>query len=127
MSIGCACWVTAPDDTRVAILRKDVLNLHTDLQADVVLSVGLIEHFSPSDTRRPVLAHFDLLPLGRCTIQSFPALSPYATSGRNARSIEISGRRKRVAGRRERGDRVHGEVPWPLILTPQLIVAQKHA
>ena len=96
MSMGCAYWVTAPDDKRVAILHENVLKLHTDLQTDVVFSVGLIKHFSPIDTGArswPILT---------CSVRentlfnSFPALSPYATSGRNARVIEISGRRKRL-------------------------------
>ena len=78
----------------VHVLREDVLNLRTKLQADVVFSVGLIEHFTPKDTRRAVLAHFDLLRPGGCVILTFPTptrLYRVARCGRNAGIVEVPG------------------------------------
>ncbi len=41
--------------------RESVLSMSLPPKADVVFSVGLVEHFSPKDTREAVLAHFDVL------------------------------------------------------------------
>ncbi len=42
------------------------------IEADAVFSVGLIEHFDKSDTRRAIRSHFALLKPGGCAIISFP-------------------------------------------------------
>src|SRR5438067_2301531 len=41
-------------DARLQLHRGDVLNPDLDLQADLVLSVGLIEHFDPDGTAKAI-------------------------------------------------------------------------
>jgi putative flippase GtrA len=125
-----------PADETVSLLREDVLDLRTPLQADVAFSVGLIEHFDPADTRRAVLAHFEMLRPGGYAIVSFPTPTLLY---RLVRSLaEIAGvwrfpderplTRAEVLGvLRERGDVIHERLLWLLILTQRLIVARKHA
>ncbi len=52
--------------------RQSVLALSLDAQADLVFSVGLVEHFNPSETRKAIHAHFDVLRPGGVAIISFP-------------------------------------------------------
>src|SRR5688572_17935255 len=43
-----------------------------EMQADMAFSVGLIEHFSPVDTRKAILTHFDAVRPGGMVLISFP-------------------------------------------------------
>ena len=52
--------------------HQSVLALSLDAGADLVFSVGLVEHFNPSETRRAIHAHFDVLRPGGIAIISFP-------------------------------------------------------
>jgi len=45
----------------VRLHQQSVLDLSTAIKADIVFSVGLVEHFDATGTRQAVLAHFDLL------------------------------------------------------------------
>ena len=56
----------------IILHSADCLSLNFDLQADVVFSVGLIEHFKPAGTQRAIRAHFDLLKQGGIAIISYP-------------------------------------------------------
>lgn len=51
--------------------RQSVLALAPDERSDLVFSVGLVEHFDPENTRKAVLAHFDLLRPGGMVIITF--------------------------------------------------------
>lgn len=120
----------------VQVLREDVLDLQTSLQADLVFSVGLIEHFSPANTRRAVLAHFDLLRPGGHAIITFPTPTLLYRVARGAtellglwkfpderplRSAEV------LAIVRERGQVLQEKLLWPLVFTQALIVVRKQA
>src|SRR5262249_17358405 len=56
----------------VRLHLRSVLDLPLDIQADLVFSVGLIEHFDPAGTARAVQAHFDILRPGGTAIITFP-------------------------------------------------------
>ncbi|PYT11524.1 MAG: hypothetical protein DMG59_26130 [Acidobacteria bacterium] len=118
----------------LCLLQEDVLDLRTRLQADVVFSVGLIEHFSPADTRRAVLAHFQLLRPGGYAILSFPTPTLLYRVARGL--CEIAGlwkfpderplERDEVLGIvRDRGHVIHEKLLWPLVFTQHLIVVPK--
>ena len=118
----------------LCLLQEDVLDLRTRLQADVVFSVGLIEHFSPADTRRAVLAHFQLLRPGGYAILSFPTPTLLYRVARGL--CEIAGlwkfpderplERDEVLGIvRDRGHVIHEKLLWPLVFTQHLIVVRK--
>jgi len=51
---------------------ENVLGLELPVQADLVFSIGLIEHFDPAGTREAVNAHFRLLKPGGIAIVTFP-------------------------------------------------------
>jgi putative flippase GtrA len=57
---------------RVRLHQQDVTKLRLDVQADLVFSVGLIEHFDCAGTRAAIESHFRLLKPGGCAVISFP-------------------------------------------------------
>jgi putative flippase GtrA len=118
----------------VRLHQQSVLALSLAESADLVFSVGLVEHFDQRATREAVLAHFDALRPGGVAIITFPR--PTLLYRVTRRLIEIMGMWKfpdeRPLNRpevldavRERGDVVYQKLLWPLFLTQQLIVAKK--
>ena len=116
--------------------RQSVLALSIGAQADLVFSVGLVEHFTPSETRKAIHAHFDVLRPGGIAIISFPAPTMLYRLAR--RAIELLGMWKFhderalvpdevAASVCERGEVVFEKTLWPLVLTQELIVARKHS
>jgi SAM-dependent methyltransferase len=114
--------------------RESVLALSPDARADLVFSVGLVEHFDPENTRKAVLAHFDLLRPGGTVIITFP--TPTLLYRATRKLIEIAGLWKfhderplqppEVASAiRERGEILYEKMMWPLMLTQYLLVARK--
>jgi len=104
------------------------------MAADLVFSVGLVEHFKPSETRAAVLAHFDYLRPGGTAIITFPTPTPLyrVTRGfieelgmwrfpdeRPLRPQEV------MDAIRVRGEVIWEKMLWPLMLTQYLIVARK--
>jgi SAM-dependent methyltransferase len=120
----------------VHLHEQSVLAMSIEQPADVVFSVGLVEHFDPAGTRAAVLAHFDALRPGGTLIVTFPTPTLLYRMARGL--IEMAGMWKfhderpllpdEVAGAiRERGEVVFQKMLWPLILTQYLIVARKSA
>jgi glycosyltransferase involved in cell wall biosynthesis len=116
--------------------RQSVLELQMQAEADLVFSVGLIEHFDPEGTRKAVQAHFDVLRPGGVAIISFP--TPTLLYRITRRLIELLGMWKFhderpltlhevIASVEERGNMLRAKTLWPLLLTQELIVARKHA
>jgi putative flippase GtrA len=124
--------------------QSDVVHLHQqsvmamDLEqpADVVFSVGLVEHFDPEGTRAAVLAHFDALKPGGTLIVTFPTPTWLYRTTRGL--IEMIGMWKFHDERplkpeevaksiRERGEVLFEKTMWPLVLTQYVIVARKNA
>jgi SAM-dependent methyltransferase len=118
---------------KVRLHQQSVLGLSLDTRADVVFSVGLIEHFDAPRTRQAVLAHFDVLRPGGVAIITFPAptLLYRLTRGlsetlglwqfpdeRPLKPPEV------LAAVRERGEVLLVKTLWPLILTQTLIVVR---
>lgn len=118
----------------VRLHEKSVLGLSLDQKADLVFSVGLVEHFDPPKTRQAVLAHFTSLRAGGTAIITFP--TPTLLYRLTRRLIEAIGRWKFpderpltraevIATIRECGDVLHEKTLWPLMLTQHLVVARK--
>ena len=124
-------------DSKVLRLhRQSVLELRMQAEADLVFSVGLIEHFDPDDTRKAVHAHFDVLRPGGLMILSFP--TPTLLYRITRKLIESLGMWKFpderaltpdevIASVQDYGDVLTTKTLWPLLLTQALIVARKHA
>ena len=122
------------DSQVVRLHRASVLEHTVDLAADVVFSVGLVEHFAPKETRAAVLAHFDLLRPGGIAIVTFPTPTRLYRTTRaligalgmwqfhDERALEP---REVTSAIRERGELVWEKTLWPLVLTQHLIVARK--
>jgi SAM-dependent methyltransferase len=123
------------NDSRVVHLHQEsVLALPAGISADVVFSVGLVEHFDPARTREAVLAHFDLLRPGGIAVITFP--TPTWLYRGTRRAIEAMGMWKFhderplkpgevLSAIRERGEVLCERTLWPLVLTQYLVVAKK--
>jgi SAM-dependent methyltransferase len=114
--------------------RQSVLSMSLPATADVVFSVGLVEHFNPPETRAAVLAHFGVLRPGGLAIVTFPTPTPLYRATR--KFIEAIGQWKFhderplevpevLAAVRERGELLFQKTLWPLMLTQHLVVARK--
>lgn len=123
-----------PQNGPVRLRNQSVFALGATAQADLVFSVGLIEHFDALETRKAVLAHFDALRPEGIAIISFPtptwlyrlARGILQTLGmwqfpdeRPLQKAEV------LAAIAERGQVLYEKTLWPLILTQHLIVARK--
>jgi SAM-dependent methyltransferase len=120
----------------VGLFRQSVLDLSYDGKVDLVFSVGLVEHFTPAETRTAVLAHFDVLRPGGILIITFPTPTLLYRVAR--RLIEMCGMWKFpderpllpgevLASIGERGEILCRQTLWPQILTQHLVVARKFA
>ena len=116
--------------------QQSVLDLSLKIQADVVFSVGLVEHFDPAETSQAIQAHFDLLRPGGIAIITFPTPTRLYRSTRKA--IETAGLWKFPDERplspaevlpamAAQGEILQQKTLWPLILTQHLVVARKIA
>jgi glycosyltransferase involved in cell wall biosynthesis/SAM-dependent methyltransferase len=119
---------------KVGLHLRSVLDLTPDMQADLVFSVGLVEHFDTADTRRAVLAHFDVLRPGGTAIITFP--TPTLLYRATRRLIEAVGMwgfpderpleaAEVIAAIRQRGEVLEQKILWPLVLTQGFVVARK--
>ncbi len=122
--------------SRVRLHHQSVFALALDIQADLVFSVGLVEHFDSRETREAILAHFTLAQPGGTVIITFP--TPTLLYRVTRRLIEFAGMWKFpderplaaaevLATIREHADVLHQKTLWPLLLTQKLIVARKRA
>ncbi len=121
--------------TRLVLHREDCLNVHTRMQADVAFSIGLVEHFSRTDTRRAIEAHFDLLKPGGWALISFPTPTWLYRMARGAATTlglwHFHDERpmrpeEAITAMESRGRVSFQKVLWPLVFTQCMIVAQKN-
>ncbi len=118
----------------VRLHRASVLDIPLNIQADIVFSVGLVEHFDAGDTRKAILAHFRLLPAGGIAIINFPTPTVLYRAARTAITAlgmwEFPDERallpSEVLGTIiEQGEVLQQRTLWPLILTQHMVVARK--
>ena len=115
--------------------QGDVLRMRDlGFGADVVFSIGLIEHFEPEDTRKAIEAHFALLKPGAYAMISYPTPTWLYRMARGAAEAlgmwkfhdERPLQRAEVAGVvRSLGEIVFEKTLWPLVLTQHLMVIRK--
>jgi len=121
-------------DVRLRLHEQSVLSMNLEEPADLVFSVGLVEHFDHAGTRAAVDAHFDVLRPGGTAIITFPTPTALYRATRklissvgmwafpDERPLDPSEVRPVI----EKRARVVSErVLWPLMLTQYLIVATK--
>lgn len=104
------------------------------VQADLVFSAGLIEHFDVADTRACIHSHFDFARPGGLVMMSFPTPTWVYWSFR--RLLEVTGqfpplferplRRTEVASAIEEvGSLLEGKTIWKTALTQLLVLGRK--
>jgi SAM-dependent methyltransferase len=118
----------------VVLHEQNVLNLSLPVQADVVFSIGLIEHFGEADTETAVAAHLKLLKPGGVAIISWPTPTWLYRAARglcevlgiwkfpDERPLRPAEVKRALGGR---GEIIYEKTLWPLILTQHLLVARK--
>ncbi|MDP3735407.1 MAG: glycosyltransferase [bacterium] len=121
-------------DTGTFLHRADVLVVQNEPQADLVFSVGLIEHFSPEDTKRAIVGHFSLLSSGGLAIIAFPTPTLLYRFARRVavlvgkwiyhdeRPLTMHEVETTV---KEHGTIIEQKIIWPILLTQAVIVAKK--
>jgi putative flippase GtrA len=122
------------DSANVITHEGDVLGDPSVRGADLVFSVGLVEHFSPSGTSRAIGTHFEMAKPGGLVLVSFPTPTWLY---RAARSLtEAAGAWKFPDERplspdevattmRQYGDILAEKTIWPIVFTQHLIVARR--
>jgi hypothetical protein len=112
----------------------DVLDLPSQPFADVVYSVGLVEHFDPSQTAEAIRGHFRLAKEGGYVIISFPTPTWLYRITRTV--VEAAGMWKFPDERplmrdevalvmSQYGDIIWEKTLWPLVFTQHMIVVRK--
>jgi SAM-dependent methyltransferase len=118
----------------VRLHEQSIFQMSLPATADVVFSVGLVEHFDVPRTRDAVLAHFDIVRPGGVVVITFP--TPTLLYRATRKSIEAAGMwkfhderplqpREVLATVRERGEVLQEKTLWPLMLTQYLVIARK--
>lgn len=122
------------DGLPVQVIKDDVLDLAFTGSADVVLSVGLIEHFTPEDTIRAIRTHFSLAKEGGLVVMSFP--TPTLLYRATRRLSEFLGLwmfpderpltfQEVLETASEFGDVLDRRIIWPVFLTQGLVIMRK--
>jgi putative flippase GtrA/SAM-dependent methyltransferase len=118
----------------VRLHGENILEASLDLQADVVFSVGLIEHFDTSGTREVIRKHFTLLRPGGYAIISFPTPTwLYRVARAITESVglwkfpdERPLRRDEVLNCvSESGEVLFEKTLWQLVFTQHMVVVRK--
>jgi glycosyltransferase involved in cell wall biosynthesis/SAM-dependent methyltransferase len=124
-----------PADARVTALQRDVLApVDTPLGADVVFSIGLIEHFYPAGTAKAIRTHFDHAKPGAVVLITYPTPTWLYRAVRGV--AEAAGiwafpdERPLTASEVLPEVERHGQVlrsfiNWPIVLTQGVVVARK--
>jgi SAM-dependent methyltransferase len=118
----------------INLICSDILKWVPDSSADVVFSVGLVEHFRPDEIHAAVNAHFRSARLGGLVVISFPTPTwLYRFARWVAERLGVwrfhderpLGILEMTATIEEHGEILHTEVLWPLVFTQAVVVVRK--
>jgi SAM-dependent methyltransferase len=118
------------DRPAVTLHRADLLAERPGLTADVVFSLGLIEHYPATQRQRLLAAHFDLVAPDGLVVLSFPTPTRLYRLARGlAESLglwrfpdeEPLPLPAVIAAVSERGEIASSQVLWPVVLTQALL------
>jgi SAM-dependent methyltransferase len=118
----------------LTLLEEDVLHPQHTAQADLVFSVGLIEHFDPVGTATVIANHYRYVRPGGLVLISFPTPTWLYRSVRSL--AELSGQwrfhderplgfAEVKAGMAAQGELLAHDLIWPILLTQGLWVGRK--
>lgn len=123
-----------PADSRLVARNENILAMEPGIvRADIVYSVGLIEHFSPADTALVIQKHFSCARPGGLVIITFPTPTwLYRLTRMGAEQIGVwrfPDERPLLFDEVEREISKHGtildrRINWPIILTQGIVVAR---
>jgi putative flippase GtrA len=126
-----------PADPGLTLVERDVLTPVPEIgDADLVFSVGLIEHFDAAETARAIGAHFDLVRDGGTVLITYPTPTWLYRTIRSAAELlgvwEFPDERPLERGEvnavvAQHGEIVDGFINWPVVLTQAVVVSRKHA
>jgi len=120
--------------SNLTLSNENVLNLTEQHPADVVFSIGLIEHFPVEDTQKAIVAHFKAAAENGIIIMSFPTPTFLYRTIRNLsellglwifhdeRPLTIT---EVINTVNQHGEIVDYRIAWELILTQAFVVARK--
>lgn len=122
-------------DQQVALYHQNALQLEMNEQADIVFSVGLIEHFSPEQMRKVIASHFELVKPGGAVIISFPTPTFLYKITRtiaelmrlwifhDERPLPVAEVGQIV---KQHGILLQGKIIWPIFLTQYMMLIRKN-
>ncbi len=119
---------------RIHLVNNDVLNPALGAAADLVFSIGLVEHFTPEDTRQALRTHFALAAEDGLVVVGFPTPTVLYRGVRKLSELlglwmfpdERPLTFDEVLGTvSEFGDVLDRKIVWPIFLTQGIIVARK--
>ncbi|MBI5675809.1 MAG: class I SAM-dependent methyltransferase [Nitrospirae bacterium] len=120
----------------VFLYKDDILAMSRELELDMVFSVGLIEHFTPADTRKAIKAHFNILKPGGIAIISFPTptflyrIIRFLSEGMG---LWIFNDERPLSGEevsdavKDLGTILYEKIIWPIFLTQKIMVIQNYS
>jgi glycosyltransferase involved in cell wall biosynthesis len=123
-----------PQSNRVLAHEGDILAEPELTGADLVFSVGLIEHFQPSGTATAVASHFRMAKPGGLVILSFPTPTwLYRAARRLTEAVgawKFHDERPLTPAEVRKAIARHGEVLdettiWPIVFTQRMIAARR--
>ena len=119
----------------VVLLNRDILKGDFEnIMSDLVLSVGLIEHFDEKGTRKAIKAHFDLLKKNGLAVITFPTPTFLYRIARfiaekmglwifhDERPLQI---KEVLEIAREYGEQMEYSIIWPIVFTQGVVVFKK--
>jgi len=122
-------------DYNVVLLTRDILNCDVEnATSDLVLSIGLIEHFDKSGTQKAIKAHFDLLKPGGYALITFPTPTFLYRAARffaeklglwifhDERPLPV---KEVIETAQKYGEQMEYRIIWPIIFTQGMVVFQK--
>jgi len=121
-------------DARLTTVAGDALRLDRTLEADVVFSTGLVEHFDPDGTARAVAAHFEQARPGGLVVITYPTPTwlyrlvrgAAATLGLWAFPDERALTHDEVVREASRhGGVLELSITWAIVLTQGVLVARR--
>jgi SAM-dependent methyltransferase len=123
-----------PNRPWLKIVEDDVLNSQKQAEADLVFSVGLVEHFDAVGTARAIAAHYRFARSGGVVIISFPTPTWLYRLTRtlaeilglwkfpDERPLEIAEVRAAMC---QHGEVLAQDIIWPIVLTQGLLIGRK--
>lgn len=121
-------------DSKVSTEQMDLLESEFSSNADLVLSLGLIEHFDKSGTEKLIETHFKSVQAGGLVLITFPTPTPlYKVARKISEALGLwifhderpLMKEEVEATANKWGQRLHYSINWPIIFTQGIVIYKK--